>query len=149
MNGDCRYVVCHPVGLRANHPRDACCGKGQRKKRAFSLRGITMQRPRVLDFVNRFMADNLRRVNERSFVLGHLLVALRTTGSEFPKPANHEIPVVVLVGLPNGGLLEFMNRQPTVRRVVPRYHWHVQPFLSEFFLAPLLCLFFAHSRATP
>ena len=79
--------------------------------------------------------SSLRRV----FVLGHLLVALMTTGSEFPKPANHEIPVVVLVGLPNGGLLEFMNRQPTVRRVVPRYHWHVRPFLSEFFLAPLPC----------
>ena len=79
--------------------------------------------------------------NERCFVLGHSLVALRTTGNEFPKPANHEIPVVVLVGLHNGGLLEFMNRQPTVRRVVPRYHWHVQPFLSEFFLAPLLCMF--------
>ena len=49
--------------------------------------------------------SSLRRVNERSFVLGHLLVALKTTGSEFPKPANHEIPVVVLGVLPNGGLL--------------------------------------------
>ena len=49
--------------------------------------------------------SSLRRVNERSFVLGHLLVALRTTGSDFPKPADHEIPVVVLVGFPNGGVL--------------------------------------------
>ena len=28
----------------------------------------------------------------------------RTTGSEFPKPADHEIPLVVLVVLPNGGV---------------------------------------------
>ena len=49
--------------------------------------------------------SSLRRVNERSFVLGHVLVALKTTGSEFPKPANHEIPVVVLGVLPNVGLL--------------------------------------------
>ena len=68
------------------------------EKRSFSLRGITRQHPRVLDFVNRFMANNPA-----------LLVAFKTIGSEFPKPANHEIPVVVLVVLPNGGLLEFMN----------------------------------------
>ena len=49
--------------------------------------------------------SSLRRVNERSFILGHLLVALRATGSEFPKPADHEIPLVVLVVLPNGGVL--------------------------------------------
>ena len=51
-------------------------------------------------------ARKARRPSSRVFFWKHFLCdSNRTTGSEFPKPADHEIPLVVLVVLPNGGVL--------------------------------------------